>query len=135
MDESGLWLTPLVLLPGVALLVLSTSVRYGRIHEEFHHLLESIDDSARVEGEQLWRRAALFRGALVGLYVSVCTLALGSMLGGLASLWLNESAWIVQVLTILGVLALVYSSVQLIRESILSLEVFRGHLRKLAGNR
>ncbi len=33
------WLTPLVLLPGVALLVLSTSARYGQIHQEFHHLV------------------------------------------------------------------------------------------------
>ena len=29
---------PLVLLPGVALLVLSTSARYAQLHGEFHHL-------------------------------------------------------------------------------------------------
>ena len=37
--DAGAWLTPLVLLPGVAMLVMSTSARYGQIHQEFHHLV------------------------------------------------------------------------------------------------
>ena len=131
MEETGLWLTPLVLLPGVALLVLSTSIRYGQIHEEFHHLLEMKGEAARATGERLWARAHLFRDALVGLYVSTCLLALGAMLGGLASLWFARSDIVVVVLTILGVAAVIYSSIQLIRESSLSLNIVKRHMDEL----
>ncbi len=39
MDDAGYWLTPLLLFPGAALLVLSTAQRYGQLHEELHHVL------------------------------------------------------------------------------------------------
>ncbi|MDH3457317.1 MAG: DUF2721 domain-containing protein [Gemmatimonadota bacterium] len=133
MEETGLWLTPLVLLPGVALLVLSTSIRYGQIHEEFHHLLEMRGEVAKATGERLWARAHLFRDALVGLYVSVCLLAVGAMLGGLASLWFTRSDIVVVILTFLGVAAVIYSSIQLIRESSLSLEIVKQHMDDLRG--
>jgi hypothetical protein len=55
------------------------------------------------------------------------------MVGGLANLWLAESAWFVQGLTVLGVLALGYSAVQLVRESMLSLHVLRRHQEQLRG--
>ena len=45
MESVGLWLTPLVLLPGVAILLISTSARYGEIHAEFHRLLGQSDHS------------------------------------------------------------------------------------------
>ena len=131
MEETGLWLTPLVLLPGVALLLLSTSIRYGQIHEEFHHLLEMRGEAAKDTGKRLWSRAHLFRDALVGLYVSVCLLAVGAMLGGLASLWFTRSDIVVVILTFLGVAAVIYSSIQLIRESSLSLEIVRRHMDEL----
>jgi hypothetical protein len=37
------WNLPLVLLPGVALLISSTSVRYGILHDELHHILDSME--------------------------------------------------------------------------------------------
>lgn len=129
--ETGAWLTPLVLLPGVALLVLSTSTRYGQIHQEFHHLLAERGSDTDRHAEDLWRRAVLFRNALVALYTSVASLALGSMLGALASLWLAESIWLVQGLTILGVLGLVYGAVELLRESVMSLHGLRRHRDQL----
>ena len=131
--DTGAWLTPLVLLPGVALLVLSTSARYGQIHQEFHHLVAEKVRREDLHARSLMHRAILFRNALVGLYTSVASLALGSMVGGLASLLLAESVWFVQGLTVLGVLALVYSAVQLVRESLLSLHVLRRHWEQLRG--
>ncbi len=133
MELNGAWLTPLVLLPGVALLVLSTSARYAQIHEEFHHLLGHADADVAAHARQLWHRAALFRDALVGLYVSVGLLAIAGTVGGVTSLWFAESAWLVLALTVGGVLAVVFSSVQLIRESALSLDVLRRHRDHLVG--
>ena len=125
--DTGTWLTPLVLLPGVAMLVMSTSVRYGQIHQEFHHLVVEKASREDPHARSLMCRATLFRNALVGLYASITALALGSMLGGVADLLMAESVWLVQGLTVLGVLALVYSAVQLVRESLLSLHVLRHH--------
>ncbi|MGB5364820.1 MAG: hypothetical protein WBN14_01035 [Polyangiales bacterium] len=34
MDAELLWVAPLLLLPGVGLLVMSTAARFGQIHEE-----------------------------------------------------------------------------------------------------
>lgn len=129
--DTGAWLTPLVLLPGVALLVLSTSIRYGQIHEEFHHLAAEKAPNKDLAARALIHRATIFRNALVGLYASVAALALGSTVGGLASLWLEDLLWVIQALTILGVLALVYSAIQLVRESVLSLRVLRRHGEQL----
>ena len=131
--DAGAWLTPLVLLPGVAMLVMSTSARYGQIHQAFHHLVAEKVRREDPHATSLMHRAILFRNALVGLYASVASLALGSMVGGLASLLSAESVWLVQGLTVLGVLALVYSAVQLVRESVLSLHVLRRHREHLGG--
>jgi hypothetical protein len=130
---TGAWLTPLVLLPGVAMLVMSMSVRYGQIHQEFHHLVGEKASRDDQHAESLMHRATLFRNALVGLYASVTAFALGSMLGGFWSLLSADSVWFVQGLTVLGVLALVYSSFQLVRESVLSLHVLRRHWELLSG--
>jgi hypothetical protein len=48
MPQTELWLTPLILLPGVALLIMSTSVRFGQVHDEFHVFLDHPDAHARV---------------------------------------------------------------------------------------
>ena len=40
MNETNLGLTPLILLPGVALLSLSTSVRLYSLHDEVRELLD-----------------------------------------------------------------------------------------------
>jgi hypothetical protein len=134
MDVSGAWLTPLVLLPGVALLVISTSARYGQIHQEFHHLLSDTGHDRRRRARELWRRAVLFRNALVGLYAAAASLALGSMVGGLLTLWSAQSMWLVQGFTVLGVVCLVYSAVELVRESVLSLEVLQRHCERMGGD-
>ncbi len=41
MSADTLWAAPLLLLPGVALMVLSTSTRFGLLHDEFHRVLET----------------------------------------------------------------------------------------------
>lgn len=124
-----LWVTPLVMLPGVALLVLSTSVRYGQIHEEFHRFESKGALPVDAPGHLL-QRATLFRNALVSLYSAVCCFALGSLSGGLAALVQSELHTPVLVLTAIGVAAVAYAAAQLIRESLQSLEVIRAHIER-----
>ena len=54
MIATEVWLTPLLLLPGVALLIVSTSHRFAQLHSEFHRLLDHPDDHAKI-GEYLNR--------------------------------------------------------------------------------
>lgn len=122
---SEVWLTPILLLPGVALLTVSTAHRFGQIQAEFHRLLDHPDSHAEIVTRSLVVRARLYRDALSSLYASVGLFALGSLLGGVVNLWRPQSLWVVGGLTIAGIAAIVFSSVQLFRESLLSLQVVR----------
>ena len=81
MSDSTPWLIPILLLPGVALLVMSTATRFGQIHNELHHLLEVDDAVTPIFWQHLSRRAMLFRNALVSLYLSIGAFVMGSLVG------------------------------------------------------
>ena len=125
MDMLGMWLTPLILVPGVAMLVLSTSMRYGQLHEEFHRL----EDHTLTPGtaDHLHRRARLLRNALVSLYVSVSLFASASLLGGIATLLYSRTFGIIELFSCLGIIMLVYAASQLVRESTLSMRIITEH--------
>ena len=118
-----LWLTPIILLPGVSLLTVSTAHRFGQIQSEFHRLLDHPDRQARIMARSLVVRARLYRDALAALYLSVGLFALGSLLGGVINLWRPRSLWVVGALTIAGIAAIVFAAAQLLRESLISLQV------------
>jgi len=127
MEMMGFWLTPLLLLPGVALLLMSTSIRYGQLHDELHRMHDG-----EVAGiDELIRRAGLFRNALVSLYLSAGLLALGSLAGGLAGFWMASLNWIVQAITCVGVFCIIFGAFELVRESFLSLHVLNEHAKEL----
>lgn len=65
---------------------------------------------------------------VVALYVSVGILAVGGVAGVLAEFAGGTTAVIVVLLTCLGILCLIYASVELIRESLLSLRIIEHHL-------
>jgi len=131
MFTTEVWLTPLILLPGVALLTVSTSARFGQIQAEFHHMLDHPAGDARIVARNLVVRAALFRDALVALYMSVGMFALGSLLGGVINLWRPESLWLVGSVTILGIACIVFAALQLLRESLLCMRVIHEHQQEL----
>jgi hypothetical protein len=134
MFATELWLTPLILLPGVALLIVSTSARFEQNHDEFHRLLEHPSDHSKIAARNLLVRSALLRNVLVSLYTSVGLFSLGSLLGGVVNVWRPKSLWVVGGLTILGIGCLVYASIQLVRESLLCLQVIRELSRNLDRN-
>ena len=130
MDEMNLWLTPLILLPGVGLLIMSTSARFNRLHDEVHEMMHHAHTPPEVSAGLL-QRGRLFRNALVGLYVCVALFAAASLLGMLAALWESEDAtWLVLGITAGGVLCLMCAALLLIRESILSMEIIEAHGRQ-----
>ncbi len=147
MTEGVMWVTPLVLLPGVGLLIMSTANRFGQIHGEFHHYLHEQHHSShtdRVHGsghahrssirstaDVLWRRARLLRAALVSLYGASGLFALAGLIGGLAEASGHDGRLMLMTMTCVGVFLVVFASVGLIAESRLLLGVFRDHYQQL----
>jgi len=117
------WLMPVAMLPGIGLLILSTAARYGQIHGEIHHLFvhPNLSKGFLIH---LKNRATLFRNALVGLYIGVGFLLLGSVAGAIVEiLGFNEaSGWVTVSFSFLCILTVLRSVLTLIRESRLSLE-------------
>ena len=120
MESTGLWAAPLLMIPGVGLLVLSTSARFGQLHQELiRHQREGRSRAVK----HLCQRAHLLHSALVCFYASIAVLALASLFGTLANRWFEALRWIPEAMTFLGVGVICYAAIQLIRESRLLITV------------
>ena len=126
------WIMPLLLLPGVGLLLLSTSARYGQLHAEVHQLFEDAALGSMATIRHLLARARLFRYALTSLYASSAFFAVGGILGAvLAILWPGVAHGVVLGAAAAGTVSLLIASVLLVRESTLSLVIIEAHVEAL----
>ncbi len=132
MLQTELWLTPLILLPGVALLVASTSARLAQMHGEFHHLLDHHDGHAKILSRQLVSRARRLRNALVSLYSSVCIFSFSALLGGILNVWQPQWVWTAGGVTLLGIIALFYAAFELAWESVTCMRIIDEHRARVA---
>lgn len=130
MIDSSPWITPLLLMPGVALLILSTAVRYNRLHDEVHEAEKRHVGHAVIHDATLAFRARRFCNALVGLYVAVSLIALAALSGVVDVAGFESGSRVGIGLTGLSVVAILYPSTQLIREARRSLEVLEDHLNR-----
>ncbi len=133
MTELNAWIQPLLLLPGVGLLIMGAAHRSAQLNDEYHRLSLAPQSASGDTIRMLLQRAALFRNALVSLYVAAALLALAALLGGL-TLAVNPMLGerISLVAGSLAVAAIVFATVELIRESILSNHLIRERCMKLA---
>ncbi|MCA9119113.1 MAG: DUF2721 domain-containing protein [Planctomycetaceae bacterium] len=128
------WLTPLILLPGVALLIVSTSARFGQLHADFHQIIEHPNAHAKIISRNLLRRSELFRDALASLYVSVGLFSMGSLVGAFVDFFWPTSVWFVGAFTIAGIGCVVFAAAQLFRESLICLAVIKEHSDAVSNN-
>ena len=131
MSDSTPWLIPILLLPGVALLVMSTATRFGQIHSELHHLLETGEVVTPTLWQHLSRRATLFQNALVSLYLSIGAFVMGSLVGALLDMAGRSPTWAVTAFAFTGILCLIFATYELILESRSSFEIITHHLNRL----
>ena len=135
MQELAAWVTPLLILPGVGLLLVSTSARYEAIHVEIHALLEEGGEQAAACAAHVVRRGRLFRDAMVALYLSAAAFGTAGLVGAVSQ-WLgggvHASAWL---LSLLALLSLILATLQLVRESAVSLHIVRTHANELLHSR
>ena len=73
MAEAASWVSPLLLLPGVGLLLVSTSARFEAVHENIHQLLHDESTAAGECAAHAVRRARLLSIAMSSLYFATAT--------------------------------------------------------------
>ena len=129
MTESSLWITPLLILPGVALLILSTSFRFNRLHDEIDHIVFEKHASTEILLNELLMRGTLFRNALISLYLSVAFLAVAGLCGASLAFLGSAFSWIPAGLSGLAVAFLIFAALSLIRESSSSLGIIEAHIK------
>ncbi|MCG8433401.1 MAG: DUF2721 domain-containing protein [Gammaproteobacteria bacterium] len=128
MNGLGIWVQPLILLPGIGLLILSTATRYGQLHTEFHHLSHEQHENTLAIAGVLMRRAKLFRNTLVSLYIAVALIALSSLIGAISTaLSMELSLWLVISLLGFAIAAIVIATVMLILESTAANDIISTH--------
>lgn len=115
MHDLTLWLTPLALLPAVALLAYSTAMRHGQLREQ----------GAESDPFNL-RRKALLRTSLIGLCTSLALLGAALITGLLLFYADRRHALVVLLLTCFSLLALIIATFQLVREALLDRRAARG---------
>jgi len=121
---SEIALIPIGMLPGIGLLILSTSTRYWTVVSDLLGMGALQNAAAGLE----MRRATLFRDALVSLYVGVALAAASALAGSvLGFIDGKPGRGLAAVGAALAIGCVVFASVQLIRESLLSLRIVALH--------
>lgn len=132
-DAIESWLTPLLFISAPALMIMSTAARYAQLHGEIHFLKDHGTAGAGrdVCNTALLKRATCFRNALVALYSAIAIFAIASLLGAIVSNWWSNVLHWVATLTVLGIGAVVFAAVTLVREALLSLRIITLHFDNL----
>ncbi|MFT7518002.1 MAG: hypothetical protein ACI9MC_000126 [Kiritimatiellia bacterium] len=126
--DLGFALQPLVLLPGVALLVMSTSARMGQLHDEVLRVAESpFPEERKLAGQMVLRRGRYFRNSLRLLYVAVVLLCVAGFVGGLGVFSPSVQGPVLG-LTCFAIISVILSAMLLIVESTRSLRALQSHV-------
>ena len=135
--EAVSWIAPLLLIPGVGLLLVSSSARFEALHIEIHDLLHDSSLEAPACAGHVLGRARTLQFAMTTLYIAVMLLSSAGLLGALAN-WGYEIfygfAWLC---TTLAVFSIFLASILLIRDSVTSFRIINEHalavsLRKIS---
>ena len=86
MNGFDLWLAPLLLLPGIGLLIMSTSSRFGHLQGQIIAITTDGSLATLKLAQSLRFRGQLFRFALLMLYVSATAFIVASTVNGINGL-------------------------------------------------
>ncbi len=127
------WIVPFTFIPGVAGLILSTSNRFFHVNGLIRVLVKEGKKDREEELAKLLKRSRCFHSALTFFYMAIGCFSIAALLGALHTRWFADSvlcALTADGLIVCGVVFVVFASVQMVRESMMSYRM----IRKLAGN-
>jgi len=126
MEHFGNWIIPITFIPGVGMLILSTSNRFGQLNGEINQLLSGNLKLDNMMLEYQIRRSHLFSNTLICLYIGVTSFSLGSLVGGVLTFyWSKFAQWFLISSICLGVGCVVGAATLLIIESAIASKVVR----------
>jgi hypothetical protein len=130
LQEFGIIFAPLTFLPGIGLLIQSTSRRYIELIRQLQSIIDryvtySVDFN-RCQNQRL----RMFKWALSSLYISAIMILLGSLLAGLSIQYPNTSNVFLFGFLILAVLMAAIALGILVRESFVSATLIDEQLKK-----
>ena len=138
MGEFNIWLAPLILLPGIGLMIMSTAARFGQLQTQIVGLSKQIQNSAGESmatmdlAKSLRFRGHLFRIALLCFYLSAGMFTLASTLNGINGLLpVQLPVSVVVFTTVLGFIALLVAGVALFIESFSATDIADAHYTRL----
>ena len=125
MDSIETWILPFTFIPGVGMLILSTSNRYYHVKELIRETMLKEHKKELWSFENLMVRARLFHRALVFLYIAIGSFSLAALTANIHQNWVIKDNHICVVLAdgliLAGVACVVLASAVLIREATVSL--------------
>ena len=109
------WIFPLTILPGIGLIIMSTTNWSVALAGEIERLLKEADCSRTIVKRKI-KQLSLLNSALVALYVSAALCALGGFLGAASTYTEGVPKWkvLVTVSTSIGIAFLLAATVMLI---------------------
>jgi len=120
LTEIAIIFTPLTFLPGIGMLIMSTSRRYIELINQ----MQSVFHQQQQYGTHFFncqqQRLGMFKWALTFLYLCVGLILLGSLIGGLTLSWHPLSEYLLFSFVILAVISALSAVGILIRESFVS---------------
>ncbi len=125
-------LIPLTYIPGVALLIMSTSQRYMKVNGIISAFTP---EECKIKTERVrteLRRAHLFRNSPIGLYISVAFFTVGAFIAYLIHRWEGSQTtaqFVLESFLVLGVISIIFAVMTLDIESILSLELIKSNAK------
>lgn len=125
MDSIEAWILPFTFIPGVGMLILSTSNRYYHVKELIREIMLEEHKRELWSFDNLIARAHLFHRALVVLYIAIGSFSLSALVSNIHQNWITKYHHICiavsDMLILSGVVCVVFASVTLIREATISL--------------
>lgn len=118
-------LVPIGMLPGIGLLILSTSSRYWTVVSDLLDMSAEQCGGSAATLER--RRARLFRNALVSLYVAAAFASASALIGSTLSMLGYSGGPTAAIGAAVAIGCIVFASIELIRESKLSLHIVDLH--------
>jgi hypothetical protein len=124
------WLMPITVIPGLGMLILSTSARYISVSEEMSELAAQPDPQCAL-AEALMKRANCLQQALFALYLALTLFAASGLVLAVFSQQAGHAFSIATIFMVTGVVLLTYSSGHLAFEVFMSRRILQNYRDKI----
>ncbi len=127
------WILPITLIPGVALLMVSTSSLSIALSDEITRLINTtIDDDKEIIEKKISQLQVLSK-AMIAFYISIASFALSAIISGFKAAYWNSTEDIGSGFLSIGIIILLFGSGMLINYSVKAVKIKREQFTRKTG--